>query len=63
MSPTYTFLFGLLLLGLFAWYFMTDAAGRKRTIGLALTVLLLAFCIEAIVPPSKKIRLGLDLQG
>ena len=63
MSPTFTFLFGLLILGLFFWYFMTDAAGRKRAIGLVLTVLLLAFCIEAIVPPEKKIRLGLDLQG
>jgi len=63
MSPTFIFLFGLLILGLFFWYFMTDAAGRKRSIGLVLTVLLLAFCIEAIVPPEKKIRLGLDLQG
>ena len=63
MSPTFTFLFGLLILGLFFWYFMTDAAGRKRSIGLVLTLLLLAFCIEAIVPPEKKIRLGLDLQG
>jgi SecD/SecF fusion protein len=63
MSPTFTFLFGLLILGLFFWYFMTDAAGRKRAIGLVLTVLLLAFCIEAVVPPEKKIRLGLDLQG
>ena len=49
MSPTFTFIFGLLLLGLFAWYFMTDAAGRKRNIGLALTLLLLAFCLEAIL--------------
>ena len=63
MSPTFTFLFGLLILGLFVWYFMTDAAGRKRFIGLVLTVLLVAFCIEAIMPPEKKIRLGLDLQG
>jgi SecD/SecF fusion protein len=63
MSPTFIFLFGLLLLGLFVWYFMTDAAGRKRTIGLVLTLLLVAFCFEAIIPPEKKIRLGLDLQG
>ena len=63
MTPTFTFLFGLLILGLFAWYFMTDVPGRRRTIGLALTMLLVAFCLEAILPPSKKIRLGLDLQG
>jgi SecD/SecF fusion protein len=63
MSPTLTFVFGLVLLGLFVWYFFTDLPRRKRTIGLALTILLLAFCIEAVIPPEKKIRLGLDLQG
>lgn len=63
MSPTYIFLAGLLLLALFIWYFLADTAGRKRTIGLVLTVLLVAFCLEAIIPPEKKIRLGLDLQG
>jgi SecD/SecF fusion protein len=63
MSPTLTFLAGLLLLALFIWYFFCDASLRKRTIGLVLTVLLLAMCIEAIVPPAQKIRLGLDLQG
>jgi SecD/SecF fusion protein len=63
MSPTFTFLFGLLLLGLFIWYFMTDLSLRKRLIGTVLTILLVAFCLEAVIPPEKKIRLGLDLQG
>jgi SecD/SecF fusion protein len=63
MSPTITFLFGLLLLGLFIWYFMTDISLRKRIIGTVLTILLVAFCLEAVMPPEKKIRLGLDLQG
>ena len=63
MSPTTTFIFGLLILGLFIWYFFTDFSLRKRLIGLVLTVILLAFCLEAIIPPDKKIRLGLDLQG
>ena len=63
MSPTFTFLFGLLLLGLFIWYFMTDVSLRKRMIGTVLTILLVAFCLEAVMPPEKKIRLGLDLQG
>ncbi|MEX1010186.1 MAG: hypothetical protein WEC72_02460, partial [Chthoniobacterales bacterium] len=63
MSPTAIFLFGLLLLGLFIWYFFTDFSLRKRLIGLSLTILLLAFCLEAVTPPEKKIRLGLDLQG
>ena len=63
MSPTLTFFAGLLLLALFIWYFFSDDSLRKRTIGLVLTVLLLAMCIEAIIPPAQKIRLGLDLQG
>jgi len=63
MSPTFTFFFGLLLLGLLIWYFFTDFSLRKRMIGLALTVLLVTFCIEALIPPAQKIRLGLDLRG
>ena len=60
MSPALTFTFGLLLLVLFGWYFASDLPARKRWLGLVLTVLLAAFCIEQIVPPEKKIRLGLD---
>jgi len=63
MTPTLTFIFGLLLLVLFGWYFATDIARRKRNIGLVLTVLLVAFCIESIYPPAQTIRLGLDLRG
>lgn len=63
MSPALTFAFGLLLLILFGWYFASDLPARKRWLGLVLTILLTAFCIEQIVPPDKKIRLGLDLQG
>lgn len=63
MSPTTTFTFGLLILGLFIWYFFTDFSLRKRMIGLTLTVLLVAFCLEALIPPTQKIRLGLDLRG
>lgn len=63
MSPTLVFFAGLLLLALFIWYFLADTAGRKRGIGLVLTLLLVAFCLESIIPPEEKIRLGLDLQG
>ncbi len=63
MTPTLTFFFGLLLLILFGWYFATDFASRKRWLGLVLTILLTAFCIEQMVPLQQKIRLGLDLQG
>lgn len=63
MSPILTFFFGLLLLALFAWYFLTNLPSHKRGIGTVLTILLVAFCIEAATPPSQKIRLGLDLRG
>jgi len=63
MSPVLTFCFGLLLLMLFGWYFASDLPSRKRWLGLVLSLLLAAFCIEQITPPDKKIRLGLDLQG
>lgn len=63
MTPIQTFLVGLAILGLFAWYFITDIPRRKRYLGTALTILLLAFCIESVMPPAQKIRLGLDLQG
>lgn len=63
MSPVFTFLFGLALLVLFGWYFATELPLRKRWLGLVLTILLTAFCVEQVWPPGQKIRLGLDLQG
>ena len=63
MSPALTFFAGLLLLILLGWYFATDLPVRKRWLGLILTLLLVAFCLEEAFPPAKKIPLGLDLQG
>jgi SecD/SecF fusion protein len=63
MTPLLTFLFGLLLLGLFAWYFSSESDAKKRWLGALLTLLLLLFCADSITPPEKKIRLGLDLRG
>ncbi|MFV0415927.1 MAG: preprotein translocase subunit SecD, partial [Chthoniobacterales bacterium] len=63
MTPALTFFFGLAILALFAWYFASDSSARKRNIGLVLTVLLAAFCLQQIIPPEKNLRLGLDLQG
>ena len=76
MDPTITFLYGLLLLVLFGWYFLTDGERTKRLLGTALTVLLAALCIYVTYPPFDqkdadgirfgppgKIRLGIDLQG
>lgn len=63
MSPEIVFGFGLLLLVLFGWYFATDSEVRKRWLGVVLTILLVAFCVEEVTPLDKRIRLGLDLQG
>ena len=63
MNPQITFFFGLLLLVVFGWYFATDLGRRKRILGTVLTVLMVAFCIQSIVPPDQKLHLGLDLQG
>lgn len=51
------------MLILFGWYFATDSSARKRWLGLVLTILLVAFCVDEVTPVNKKIRLGLDLQG
>ncbi|MEM7385092.1 MAG: hypothetical protein AAF514_09120, partial [Verrucomicrobiota bacterium] len=44
------FLLGLMLLGLFLWYFGTDSPRRKRIIGLVLTILLTAICLQQLWP-------------
>jgi SecD/SecF fusion protein len=63
MSPALTFFYGLGVLILFGWYFGTDMPVRKRWLGLILTILVTAFCLEQAIPPREKIRLGLDLEG
>jgi SecD/SecF fusion protein len=63
MNPLLTFFLGLVLLALFGWYFATDFGLRKRLIATALVALLVAFSVVTIWPPSKKIQLGLDIQG
>jgi len=63
MSPALVFAFGILILVLFGWYFATELASRKRTLGLVLTVLLVSFCVQQFYPLSQNIRLGLDLKG
>jgi SecD/SecF fusion protein len=63
MSPALTFFIGLVLLVLFGWYFATDQGLRKRLLAFSLMGLLVAFSIETIWPPQKKIALGLDIQG
>jgi SecD/SecF fusion protein len=63
MNATLTFFFGLFVLLLFAWYFLTDKEKSKRWLGTTLTLLLCAFSIDAFLPFEQKIHLGLDLQG
>ncbi len=61
MTPAITFFIGLLLLILFGWYFATDLPGRKRSLGLVLTVFVVAFSLQQFFQLG--IPLGLDLKG
>lgn len=63
MNPFVTFLLGLVLMFLLAWYIGTDYANRRRWLGTVLGILTVAVCLATVYPPSKTIRLGLDLQG
>jgi SecD/SecF fusion protein len=63
MNAALTFFFGLFVLVLFAWYFLTTREKTKRWLGTALAVLLCVFSIDAFLPFQQKIHLGLDLQG
>ncbi len=75
MTPIATFFSGLGLLVLFCWYFFTDSERAKRILGSVLTILLAAFCLNAVNPPFDikdaegkvttpgRIALGLDLRG
>ena len=63
MTPAFTFFAGIGLLILFGWYFATARTRLKRVLGSVLTVSLVALCLAALYPPSKSVRLGLDLQG
>ena len=64
MTPALTFFIGLVLLVLFGWYFATDFGPRKRLHrDSADGSCWLSFSIVTIWPPSKKIQLGLDIQG
>lgn len=63
MTPALQFFIGLGMLVLFGWYFASDLGPRKRTLAMTLVVLLIAFSLETIWPPQKKIALGLDIQG
>jgi len=75
MSPALTFLIGLTILVLLAWYFATESSQLRRILGTVLTIVVTAFCLWSTYPPFDekaadgtiirrgKIHLGLDLQG
>jgi SecD/SecF fusion protein len=51
MSPALIFILGLVILILFGWYFATDSEDRKRWIGTALSILMVAVAIASVIPP------------
>lgn len=50
MSPTLTFLAGLLALVLFFWYFATDSDARRRILGTVLTLVIIAISLQSVWP-------------
>ncbi|MBK1789654.1 protein translocase subunit SecD [Persicirhabdus sediminis] len=46
------FLSGLLLLGLFFWYFATEIQKRKRNLGTIIVAMIAVFSIFAVIPPT-----------
>ena len=76
MNPNFLiFSAGMLLLALFAWYFVTESERIKRILGTIITVCVIALAVHAAYPPfdvkdasgnivkAGKIKLGLDLKG
>ena len=63
MNSVFEFFIGLAMLGLFGWYFASDAGPKKRLLAGLLVVLLIVFSVWSIWPLQKKIRLGLDIKG
>ena len=76
MNPNFLiFSAGMLLLVLFAWYFVTESERIKRILGTIITVCIIALAVHAAYPPfdvrdaegnivkTGKIQLGLDLKG
>jgi len=63
MSPAVTFFVGLTVVAFLGWYWFSETERSKRWIGVILTVLTVAFCLQEMLPLDTKIRLGLDLKG
>src|SRR5690348_16434629 len=63
MNSLVEFFLGIGLLVLFGWYFATDHGLRKRLLAIALVTVLVIFSVWSFWPPTKKIRLGLDIKG
>ena len=62
-DPLMIFLIGLGLLILFFWYFATEIEKYKRNLGTALIIGLTALCLAATVPPTEKLKGGIDIVG
>lgn len=63
MTPSLVFVTGLLLSGLFGWYFLTDNERTRRLLGSVLSVSIVLLAVVSVYPPEEKLPLGLDLKG
>ncbi len=62
-DPLILFLTGLLLMGLFFWYFATEIERKKRNVGTVLTIGICALCLTASYPPGERFKGGIDIVG
>ncbi|MBK1881261.1 protein translocase subunit SecD [Luteolibacter pohnpeiensis] len=62
-DPLVLFIIGLALLILFFWYFATDIEKYKRNLGSLLLIIICTLCLSAVVPPSEKLKGGIDIIG
>ena len=63
MTPSFVFVTGLLLAGLFGWYFLTDSERTRRILGSILSISIVLLAVFSVYPPEQKLPLGLDLKG
>lgn len=62
-DPLIIFLTGLTLLVLFFWYFATEIDKRKRNIGTALILAIVAICTASVFPLHERLKGSIDIVG
>lgn len=62
-DPLIVFLTGMVLLGLFFWYFATEIERRKRNVGTVLLIGVCALCVQSATPVHERLKGAIDIVG